>query len=355
MPVTFPSTRPEGRAERLEEGRAQPGVDPEGGDTPQFALLETSGPHPGALVLSFGSLSALLVLTVVASRPLGATRSPRAELFSEIVAPPEPVWLPPSPRPVPPHEKSTPLSAPGKQVKESPPPAAPDQPAEAADADLSPQSQLAVLPLRSSDLVSPALKLAPFRTAATHAAPSEPRNSAPETLGTLPLPRLLDRETALAAGFAALTPEQRLALPRVSIRVNAEWVEALPQTQERLYFSLTTPQVGVPVLAYSPATQTFTWERPLRPLWQIRDGGRVPSLAVLRAAAARRLGASPEFVGLYTWHPPELEDALRMFVLGRMEQMGVHLGPHDVVTVRLASGTGGFVMNLEPLRDGGSW
>jgi hypothetical protein len=211
------------------------------------------------------------------------------------------------------------------------------------------------LPLPSSDVASPAQKLEPFRVVATHAAPSERRSTAPETLGTLPLPRLLDRETALAAGFAALTPEQRLSLPRVSIRVNAEWLEALPQTQERLYFSVTTPQAGVPVLAYSPATQTFTWERPLRPLWQIREGERVPSLAALRAAAGRRLGASPQFVGLYTWHPPELENALRMFVLARMEQMGVRLGPHDVVTVRLASGTDGFVMNLEPLRAGGSW
>jgi len=55
-------------------------------------------------------------------------------------------------------------------------------------------------------------------------------------------------------------------------------------------------------------------------------------------------------VGLYTWHPPDLENALRMFVRTRMEQMGVHLGPRDMVTVRLASGTDGFVMNLEPLR-----
>jgi hypothetical protein len=356
MPATFPFTRPEGRAEGLEKPGVQAGGEPEDCNGPQFLLLDSSGPHPGALVLSFGSLSALLVLTVVVSHSLGATRSPRTEFFSEIVAPPEPLWLPPNPPAMNPHEKSTPLSEPGEQVKEPPPPpAAPDQPAEAAKADLLPQPQLAVLPLPSSDVVSPALKLAPFRTAASQAAPSTPRISAPETLGTLPLPRLLDRETALAAGFAALTPEQRLALPRVSIRVNAEWLEALPETQERLYFSLTTPLGGVPVLAYSPATQTFILERPMRPLWQIRDGERVPSLAALRAAAARRLGASPEFVGLYTWHPPELENALRMFVLARMEQMGVHLGPHDVVTVRLVSGTGGFVMNLEPLRAGGSW
>ena len=338
--------------ERLEKTTPQAGGDPEGCGALQFVLLDTSGPHPGALALSFGSLSALLVLTVVVSRPLRATRAPRAELFSKIVAPPESLLLPPNPPAVNSQENATPLSASGEPVRESPPPAHPVQPAEAANPDLLPRPQLAVLPLSSSDAVSPALKLAPLATPAIHAAPSEPRHSAPETLGTLPLPRLLDRESALAAGFAALTPEQRLALPQVSIRVNAEWLEALPQTRERLYFSFTPPQAGVAVLAYSPATQSFTLERPLRPLWQIRDGERVPALAALRAAAARRLGASPELVGLYTWHPPDLENALRMFVLARMEQIGVHLGPHDVVTVRLASGTDGFVMNLEPLRAG---
>jgi hypothetical protein len=353
MPATFPATRPENRAERLEKVTAQAGGNSEDGDALQFVLLDTSGPHPGALALSFGSLSALLVLAVVVSRPPGVTRSPRPEVLTELV-PPEPLWLPPKPPAVNPHEKTTPLSASSEAVRESPPPVAPVQPAEVANADPLPRSQLTVLPLSSTDAVSPALKLVPFRTAATNAAPSDPRHSAPQTLGTLPLPRLIDRESALAAGFSALTAAQRLALPQVSIRVNAEWIEALPQTRERLYFSFVPPQAGVAMLAYSPATQTFTLERPLRPLWQIREGERVPALAALRAAAARRLGTSPELVCLYTWHPPDLENALRMFVLARMEQMGVRLGPHDVVTVRLASGTDGFVMNLEPLYAGGS-
>ena len=47
---------------------------------------------------------------------------------------------------------------------------------------------------------------------------------------------------------------------------------------------------------------------------------------------------------------PVFENALRMFVLERMEQMGVQLGPRDLVTVRLASGPGGCVMNLEPIQ-----
>jgi hypothetical protein len=174
--------------------------------------------------------------------------------------------------------------------------------------------------------------------------------AAPEAFGALPLRQLLEREAELALGLAALPANQRLAAPQVSIRVNAEWLEALPQTQEKLYFSLTPPRADIRVLAYSPAARTFTWERPQRPLWQIRDSQRVPALAALRAAAARRLGVPPDLVGLYTWHPPLFESALRMFVLGRMEQMGIRLNPRDVVTVRLASGPTGFVMNLEPVR-----
>jgi hypothetical protein len=143
-------------------------------------------------------------------------------------------------------------------------------------------------------------------------------------------------------------------LPRLSIRVDAEWLEVLPQTKEELYFSVTRPQGNSEVLAYVPATHNFTLKRPLQPLWQIREGEQVPALAALRSAAASRLGVSPELVGLYTWHPPVLENALRMFVLARMEHMGVQLGPSDVVTVRFASGPDGCLMSLEPIRGAGS-
>jgi hypothetical protein len=170
----------------------------------------------------------------------------------------------------------------------------------------------------------------------------------------LPLAQLLEDQAGLAAGLAALPSAERLGLPRVSIRVNAEWLEALPKTQERLYFSITTPEADREVLAYVPGTHGFILEHPEHPLWQIYDGERVPALAELRAAAGRWLGVSPTLVGLYTWHPPVFEDALRMFVLERMQELRVHLGPRDVVTVRLASGSEGAVMNLEPIREDAS-
>jgi hypothetical protein len=165
---------------------------------------------------------------------------------------------------------------------------------------------------------------------------------------------LIEREAALAASLAELPPGQRLALPRLSIRVDADWLEVLPQTKEELYFSITRPQEDSEVLAYLAATHSFTLKRPLRPLWQIREAERVPALAALRSAAALQLGVSPELVGLYTWHPPVLENALRMFVLARMEHLGLQLGPSDVVTVRFASGPDGCLMTLEPIRAAGS-
>jgi hypothetical protein len=209
--------------------------------------------------------------------------------------------------------------------------------------------QLSVLPLASGDVLSPALKLPPPPAAASHAA-ADSHKPAPNALGTLPLLQLIEREAALAASLAALPPGRRLALPRLSIRVDADWLEALPQTKEELYFSVTTPQEDSEVLAYLPVTHSFTLKRPLRPLWQISQGEQVPTLAALRSAAAYQLGVSPELVGLYTWHPPVLENALRMFVLARMEHLGVQLGPSDVVTVRFASGPDGCLMSLEPIQ-----
>jgi hypothetical protein len=201
-----------------------------------------------------------------------------------------------------------------------------------------------------SQVVSPDPKPVAEAAGVTHAAASDARKLAPDALGTLPLPRLIEDEAALAASLQALPPGRRLALPSLSIRVDAEWLEALPQTKEELYFSVTRPEGNSEVLAYLPATHSLTSKRPLQPLWQIREGERVPALAALRSAAASRLGVSPELVGLYTWHPLVLENALRMFVLARMEQMGVQLGPSDVVTVRFASGPGGCLMSLEPIR-----
>jgi hypothetical protein len=206
------------------------------------------------------------------------------------------------------------------------------------------------LPPSTSESVSPDPKPASEAAGATHAATSVARKPAPDSLGTLPLPRLIEDEAALAASLAALPSDRRLALPSLSIRVDADWLEVLPQTKEELYFSATRPQGDSEVLAYLPATHGFILKRPLQPLWQIREGDEVPSLAALRSAAASRLGVSPEFVGLYTWHPPVRENALRMFVLARMEHLGVQLGPSDVVTVRFASGPDGCLMSLEPIR-----
>jgi hypothetical protein len=314
-------------------------------DAPEFVLLDASAPRPGALALSFGFSSALVVLAVVMARPMTATPPAGAEMISEIVMAGGPLWLP---------ANATPHSDPDPPAQESHPLSVADPPTEAAassdpPAAVLPKLQPSLTP-PPSEAVSPDPKPAWEAAGVTRAPASDAREPAPDALGTLPLPRLIEDEAALAASLEALPPGRRLALPSVSIRVDAEWLEVLPQTKEELYFSVTRPQGGSEVLAYLPATHNFILKRPLQPLWQIREGEQVPALATLRSAAASRLGVSPELVGLYTWHPPVLENALRMFVLARMERMGVQLGPSDVVTVRFASGPDGCLMSLEPIR-----
>ena len=323
-------------------------------EAPEFVLLEATGPRPGALLFSFSFLSALVALSPLLARPIGAGPPSHAEFVSEIVLARERLWLPVSPATLSSRRPTGLPSEPDPPAQELPSLPVPNSAAEAAvrtEPPLAalPKLQLGLMPLASSNVLSTTRSLPPPPVASQPAA-GDGRMSAPAALGALPLPQLIEREATLAAGLAALPPARRLALPRLSIRVDADWLEALPQTKEELYFSVTNPQEESEVLAYLPATHRLTLKRPLQPLWQIREGERVPALAALRSAAARQLGVSSELVGLYTWHPPVLENALRMFVLARLEHLGLQLGPSDVVTLRFASGPDGCLMTLEPLR-----
>jgi len=323
-------------------------------DAPEFVLLDAAGPRPAALLISFSLLSALLALAMVLARAPGAVRPPRAQFVSEISLAGEILWLPTGlPRPNSRQSRETLFKA-DPEARESSSLLVPNLPVEAAartdpPPPTLPRLQLSLVPVPSIDVLSSTRKLPPPPAAASQIAHGDARKPAPAALGALPLPQLMAREATLAGGFAALPPTRRLALPRLSIRVDADWLEALPQTKEELYFSDTRPQEDSEVLAYLPATHSFILKHPLRPLWQIREGAQVPALAALRSAAAQQLGVSPELVGLYTWHPPVLENALRMFVLARLEHLGVQLSPSDVVTVRFASGPDGCLMSLEPI------
>lgn len=370
-------------------------ADRDGGSAPEFALLDLRGPNPVAFLFACVWLSALVFLGTILSHPQRPLSAERATTITEITLPPEPLDLaensrgpsspevkPSEPQPdasAPPTSEPLPdLPTPQPIAVSKPPATVPSVPAPTIEPNISspaapptlqpekastptlaiaaaapkPQPEIASLP--TDRVPSRSLKLLPASPAPTlpaRAAVAETRNAVPEALGTLPLNSLLRDQAFLATQLASLPSDQRLALPQVWIRVNAEWFAALAQTHERLYFSLTTPGAESEVLAYLPATNHFVLERPQRPLWQVRDGEQVPALAALRIAAARQLGAPASLVGIYTWHPPVLESALRMFVFEQMRQLGVRLGPQDVVTVRLASGPGGCVMNLEPIRD----
>ena len=398
MPAIFPATEAERWAEAVTL-RPAGGGDPDNIGVPRFALIEIRGPDPRALLSSTALLAGLVSLSVVLGRVPNITRAPSPETVTLLVAPPE--WrIPPgistmknfigTARPLPQTPEraagyppvlasAKPLPAPLKVEPPAPALAAaeplPPEPMKTPPAIPLPAERAAV---KAAPAVAPAAKEAsppnpgpatpgPSPTVVPHhlvpgsetsgparVAARDFGSAGPGSLGGLPLSQLLEDQAGLAAGFAALPTAARLSLPRVSIRVNTEWLAALPKTQERLYFSVTAPEADREVLAYVPGTQRFDLERPAQPLWQIHEGERVPALAELRASAARWLGVPPTLVGLYTWHPPVLENALQMFVLERMQELHVRLGPRDIVTVRLASGAAGAVMNLEPLREDAS-
>jgi len=324
---------------------------------PEFVLLDATGPRPEAFLLSFSFLSALLTIGSVLAPPIGSAPPSRAEFVSEIVLAPGPLWLPRSPATLSSRRPAVLPSEPGPPAQElsSPAPSSGAGGAVRTEPPLAqlPKLRVSLVPLPLSSALTATRNLPPPPVASQSAAGSA-RTPVPAALGALPLPQLISREATPSADLAALPPARRLALPRLSIRVDADWLEALPQTREELYFSVTNPKEKTEVLTYLPATRSFTLKRPLRPLWQVREGDRVPALAALRSAAARELGVSPELVGLYTWHPPVLENALRMFVLARIERLGVQLGPSDVVTVRFASGPDGCLMTLEPFQTNAS-
>ncbi|MGB9488468.1 MAG: hypothetical protein WCD04_20425, partial [Terriglobia bacterium] len=226
MPATFPVTQAETWAD-VPYAMADPNS--ASSDAPEFVLLDAGAPHPGALALSFGFSSALVVLAVVLARPSSVASPARAEMISEIVMARGALWLPANPPPLESPGSATPHSDPDPPAQESHPLPVADPPAEAAapvdpPAVVLPKLQLSFRP-PPSQVVSHDPKPAPEAAGVTHAAASDARKPAPDALGTLPLPRLIEDEAALAASLAALPPGRRLALPRLSIRVDAEWLE----------------------------------------------------------------------------------------------------------------------------------
>ena len=409
MPATFPATKPESWADAIILRPTGESAS-EGGGAPRFTLLETQWPDPWALAFSVLFLSTLISLSIIVAQYKKFIRETRIDTVAALQVPPQPratadistpnnsnEIAPPLPQaaepvtaepPSPELPGFGPPSAPVQPLRPEPlrptplqadtttpdpfagqpiprelmenPPALPVQPQPAVVSKnvppVMPAAAAAAKPNPTAVPSSPGKIETPNRKLAQDAANSRPvtltgaPTRAPDSLGALPLADLIDNEAGLAAGLAALPSAQRVNLPQVSIRVNSDWFRALSQTKERLYFSITTPEVSGEVLAYVPDTRSFNLERAERPLWQVRDGERVPALAALRTAAGRWLGVSPDLVEIYTWHPPVLENALRMFVMERMQDLHVQLGPRDMVTVRLSSGFGGAVMNLEPIR-----
>ena len=87
MPATFPATKAESWADSLIL-RPLGKPDPEGSGVPRFALLETRGPDPLALLLSTVILTVLVSLSLILGRFPIITRAPRAETVTLLVVPP---------------------------------------------------------------------------------------------------------------------------------------------------------------------------------------------------------------------------------------------------------------------------
>ena len=223
--------------------------DPDGMGVPRFALLETRGPDPRALLLSTVILTALVSLSLILGRFPSVTRAPRAETVTLLVAPPEPWTLPdistmknssesstllpqaaePATAKPPSPELTKSQSAPLKaepltpdlvaaepiplEIMEKPPPipiqperavasTAPAAPPAAAEA---PKPNPGPVPLGSgNDDVVHDLKLAPDTPGPSRVTARDVPKIGPESLGGLPLSQLIEDQAGLAAGLAAL-------------------------------------------------------------------------------------------------------------------------------------------------------
>jgi hypothetical protein len=146
-----------------------------------------------------------------------------------------------------------------------------------------------------------------------------------------------------------LPSEEKAAFPPLYVTVNSDWLLALPQTGERLYFSGKVPNPDTTVLAFSPL-KGFFWEQAQSPLWRVESPELVPELENLRGEAAQQLGLPRDDIEIYTYHPPMLESALQALVLRRIEESGLHPSEVASATVSFHVTQDGFIIELESLK-----
>lgn len=172
-------------------------------------------------------------------------------------------------------------------------------------------------------------------------------------LTPIPLRELVSKQGMLAASFAALSLEDRLAFPQVSILVNGDWVQALAESKEKLYFATITPRSDGMVLTYSASAGQFAFEHPGSPLWRVERSETVPELERLRQAARDRLQVNPDLIQIFTWHPADFENALRALILRKIAEAGLRVSDVGPITIRFHSTATGFVLEMGPLAAAG--
>lgn len=273
---------------------------------PRLLLLDRKGPDPWALACSFS----LLVLSLIALCILGqATRTPRTamDLQRSAVLIRFPSILPE----VSSARKQKPLARRGKHQR------------------------IHQIETEAGEHGGSAV---PTATSEAHA-----------LLGSVTLREIVHGEKSLAAEFTALPPEERVTFPRVYIRVNSEWVQALPETGEKLYFSSSTPTKGGMALTYDPSSGRFVLDQVSTPLWRVENPGVVSGLDRLMAEAALQLGLPAGLIQVFTWHPTDFENAIKAVILRRISDSATVPAEIDSVTVSFRSTDRGYVLDLDPI------
>ncbi len=167
--------------------------------------------------------------------------------------------------------------------------------------------------------------------------------------GPIRLQAILHNETELANAFSSLPVEERVVFPKVFIHVDAVWFKAIPEVGERLYFSTKTPTTDDSVLTFDASSGRLTVWQINTPLWRIENAGAVSELGSLTSVAAVQIGAPPELVQVFAWHPNEFEKAIRQVILQRLRQLRIQPSSVDTVTIRFRWTGGEFTLDLEPV------
>src|SRR5579859_1255621 len=205
MPATFPAIKPENWADAIML-RPTGESNPEGGDVPRFAMLETRWPDPWALALSVLFLSTLISLSIIVAQYQKFIRDTRIDTVAELQAPPQPRTPADISTPKNSSDIATTLPQPAEPVTADPP--APELPGIGLPA--TPVQPLRPEPLRPTPLQAETTTPDPF---AGQPIPRELMENPPPIPVQLQPALVKDAPPAIPAAAAAPKPNQTHGSP----------------------------------------------------------------------------------------------------------------------------------------------